>query len=96
MANPGMDWYELENLGYYAYRTLADGAMASSSTMTPAAGEGINFEEKDAGNRLLGAETEKESEAEGTEKESIVVVEKEGEVAPNAEKIEGPRDAGNT
>lgn len=45
-VNLGVDRHELENLGYYAYRTLADGAMESSSIVTPAAIEGIDFEDK--------------------------------------------------
>lgn len=34
-ANSGMSCRELENLLHYAYRSLVDGAMASSSTVTP-------------------------------------------------------------
>lgn len=30
-TNPGINLHELENLAYYAYRTMADGAMPSSS-----------------------------------------------------------------
>lgn len=34
-ANPGIGLHELENLSYYAYETIADGAMAFSLTVTP-------------------------------------------------------------
>lgn len=46
VVNLGVDHHELENLGYYAYRALADGAKASSSIVTPAAVEGMDFEDK--------------------------------------------------
>lgn len=45
-ANPGISFHELENFSYYAYRTMADGARASSSTVTPATVEGVDFEDK--------------------------------------------------
>lgn len=69
-ANIGIDRHELEKLGYYAYRTLEDGAMASSLTVTPAAVEGMDFEDKDAGQpSAMEEENEEGPEAEETEKE---------------------------
>lgn len=43
-----MSCHELENLLHYAYRSLADGPMASSSTVTPTPVKGMDFEEKEA------------------------------------------------
>lgn len=88
-ANPGVDRHELENLGYYAYRTLADGAMASSSTVTPAAAEGIDFEDKDAEQPVaMGAEVKEGPGVEEAEKGTADVAEEETGIAPEAEKIE--------
>lgn len=73
-ANLGIDRYELENLGYYAFRTLADGAMSSSPTVTPIAGEGIDFEEKDVGQlATVGAEIKEGPNAEEAEKDTADV-----------------------
>lgn len=41
-----MDRHKLENWGYYSYRNLTDGAMASSSVATLVAAEGLDFEDK--------------------------------------------------
>lgn len=48
-TNPGINLHKLENLVYYAYKTMADGAMASSSTVTLVTVEGVDFEGKETG-----------------------------------------------
>lgn len=80
----------MENLGCYAYRTLADGAMASSSTVIPTAGEGVDFEENDAGQlKAMEAYKEEGLGAEGTERENV------GATKEEAEKIEGLEHTGD-
>lgn len=75
-ANLGVDWHELENLGYYAYRTLADGAMASSSTATLATAEGIDFEDKGVEQPVgIGADMKEGPGAEETGKDTADVAE---------------------
>lgn len=64
-ANPGINLHELENLSYFAYRSIANGAVASSSTITPRTVEGINFEEKEA--RKVDAVSEEVEEGAGKE-----------------------------
>lgn len=91
-GNPGIDRHELEILGYYTYRTLEDGVMASSSTITLAAVKGIDFEDKGTEQPgAMGVEMEEGPRAEEVEKENVDVAEEEAET--EAEKIEGPRNA---
>lgn len=75
---------------------MVDGAIASSSTITLAAGEGIDFKGKDAGQPItIGVEMEEGPGVEGAEIETISVAEKEAEKSPHADKSEGPGNAGD-
>lgn len=95
--NLGIDRHELKKLGYYAYRTLVDGAMASSLTVTPVAVEEMDFEDKDAWQPgAIEEEKEEGPEAEGTEKETIGVVEEEAKMRPKTVNIEGLVNAWDT
>lgn len=49
-ANPGISFHELEIILYYAYRTMEDSAMTSTSIVTYATVEGIDFEENEIDN----------------------------------------------
>lgn len=91
-----MSCHEFENLLHYVYKSLAEGAMASSSTVTPTSVEGMYFEDKEPKNvEAVGGEVEESPGAEGAEKETSDAAEKETETAPEAEKVEGPRNAGD-
>lgn len=82
----------MENLGYYAYRTLEDGAMASSSTAMLAATKGIDFEEKEEEQpEQMEATMTEGPGAEETGNDVVDVVEEVTEKEPEAkESTEGP------
>lgn len=84
-VNPGINLHELENLAYYAYRTMVNGAMASA-TVTLATVEGVDFE---------GNEVGKVNTLEGVTKENTGV---EGDDITNSQEVgmEDMADAGKT
>lgn len=95
MANPGINRHELENICYYAYRTLADEAIASSSTVTPPTGERGDFEDTEAEPVAGGgAEKKKGAMAEEREKDTTRVAEVATGMEPEVETNESSRNAG--
>lgn len=75
---------------------MADGAVASSSTVTPATVESMDFEDKDAEQPgAVRAEDEEGPGTEGAEKETSNTAEKEAEIARKTENIEGPGNVGD-
>lgn len=80
-ANPGINLHELENLSYFACRSIANGAVTSSSTITPRRIEEIDFEEKEARNvDVASGEVEEGAGKEGEEKETIDPTEEEADI----------------
>lgn len=91
-ANPGINLHELENLAYYAYKTMVDGVIASA-TVTPALVEGVDFEDNEVGkvNALEGVTKENT----GVEGDDITNNQEVGmEDMAEAGKTEDPRNTG--